>query len=213
MKVAVVIPCHNVEPYVEAAVRSVLAGSHHDLDILAVDDGSTDGTRDVLSRLQEENPGCFRWTAQENKGACAARNAGVAATQGEYVQFLDADDALFPDKIGRQLSLASGHDLVIGAYRNVFPDGRPDQDVLPITGDAWEALVRARLGTTSANLFRRDALLRAGGWDERLKSSQDYELMFRMMANGASVAFDPIVGCRILKRSMGSITRTDERGN
>lgn len=213
MKVAVIIPCHNVGSYVEAAIRSALASSHSDLDILAVDDGSTDGTRSVLDRLKQENPGRFRWIAQQNRGACAARNAGVSATQGGYIQFLDADDVLFPGKIERQLALASDHDLVIGAYRNVFPEGRPDQDVLPIADDAWEALIRARMGTTSANLFRRDALVRAGGWDERLKSSQDYELMFRMMANGASVTFDPHVGCAILKRSSGSITRTDERGN
>ncbi|MBK6831556.1 MAG: glycosyltransferase family 2 protein [Flavobacteriales bacterium] len=101
------IPCYNVQAH-GVAVRSVFAQTHADLDIVAVDDGSTDGTRAILQRLVTESSGRLRVISQANAGACAARNAGVAATRGEWIQFLDADDELLPDKIERQVGLAPG---------------------------------------------------------------------------------------------------------
>lgn len=213
MKVAVVIPCHNVESHVATALRSVLAQTHEELDIVAVDDGSTDGTHAVLERMVGESNGRLRVIAQANAGACAARNVGAGATQGAWIQFLDADDELLPDKIERQLALISGGaQVVIGGYRNRYADGRATT-VMPLVGDPWEALLRTRMGTTSANLFQRDALVSAGGWDESLRSSQDYELLFRLLKNGAKLAWDDGVRCEVLKRSKGSISRTDERAN
>lgn len=214
MKVAVVIPCHNVESHVATALRSVFAQTHGDLDIVAVDDGSTDGTRAVLQRMVVESAGRLRVIEQVNAGACAARNVGTEATQGAWIQFLDADDELLPDKIERQLALISGGtQVVIGGYRNRYADGRATTTVMPLIGDPWKALLRTRMGTTSANLFQRDALASAGGWDENLPSSQDYELLFRLMKNGANLAWDDGIRCEVLKRSKGSISRTDERAN
>lgn len=213
MKVSVVIPCFNVEQHVEQAVLTALGQTHAELEVIAVDDGSTDGTRKVLDRLAAENRGRMMVIGQPNRGACAARNTGTSVAQGEWVQYLDADDQLRSDKIERQLAIGADADVIVGSYVNRRTDGDDDAVVQPLKSDVWEALVRTRMGTTSANLFRRAAVLAAGGWNEDLRSSQDYELLFRLLKNGARVAWDTQVACTILKRAEGSISRTDMREN
>lgn len=213
MRVAVIIPCYNVEPHVAAALDSVLAQTHPDLEVLCVDDGSTDGTRQVIEDHARRNPGRIRTLHQANKGANAARNAGVAATTGEYIQFLDADDTIGPGKIAGQVDLVgTGADVVVGDFEQVMPDGML-LPALALHDRPWMALIRTRMGTTSSNLWSRSAVLRAGGWNEELASSQDYELLFRMLRNGASVAWDRQIGTRVLKRETGSISRTDVMRN
>ncbi|MBK9148781.1 MAG: glycosyltransferase family 2 protein [Flavobacteriales bacterium] len=215
MKAAVVIPCHNVAALMPRAIASLRDQGISRLEVIAVDDASTDGTLEALHGIASD--ACVRLRVialRERSGACAARNAGMAATDAEWVQFLDADDALRPGKILRQLALAEryGADAVAGAYSNRYEDGRAEE-VLPLGGDPWMALVRTRIGTTSANLFRRQAVLDAGGWDKGLRSSQDYELLFRMLKRDAVIAWDMEPGCEVLKRARGSISRTDEREN
>lgn len=213
MSVSVVIPCFNVEKHVEQAVLSAFRQTYTGLTVVAVDDGSTDGTRAVLERLSAAHRGRMMVIGQSNLGAAAARNAGTSVALGEWLQYLDADDELWPDKIERQLAIGASGDVVIGSYVNRRTDGSADVAVQPLASDAWEALVRTRMGTTSANLFRRAAVLNAGGWDEDLRSSQDYELLFRLLKSDARVTWDMQVGSTILKRAEGSISRTDVREN
>jgi glycosyltransferase involved in cell wall biosynthesis len=216
MKAAVVIPCHNVAALVPRAIASVRDQGIAGLEVIAVDDASTDGTLEALRSISSDACMQLRVIAlHDRSGACAARNAGLAATDAEWVQFLDADDALRPGKILRQLSIAQRDkaDAVAGAYINRYEDGRADEEVRPLEGDPWMALVRTRIGTTSANMFRKQAMLDAGGWDEGLRSSQDYELLFRMLKRNAVIAWDMEPGCEVLKRTRGSISRTSEREN
>ncbi len=215
MRVAVIMPCRNVTQYVDASVRSALMQEGVDLQLIAVDDGSTDGTIERLRALESAHPGAMHVITSGQSGACAARNAGLRHTDAPLVRFLDADDALLPGALQRQGALMqrTGADVVAGAYVKRYPDGRPEEVETPWTGDAWEGLVRTRLGTTSANLFRREAVLAAGGWDESLRSSQDYELLFRMLKRGARVVVDETPSAIVLKREQGSISRTDERAN
>lgn len=215
MTVAVIIPCYNVEHHVEVAVRSVMDQTYPAVDVVAIDDGSTDGTLTKLAELERTYKGRFRFAAGPRLGACAARNRGLAMTSGEYVQFLDADDAILADKLHRQKDLAKSlgnPDLIVGDFRNVFENGR--EDTIVGAGERpWMALIRTQLGTTSANLFKRSALEAVGGWNEAQVSSQDYELMFRMLAHGATVGWDPHVSSLVLKRTHGSISRTGQRDN
>ena len=216
MKAAVVIPCHNVAALVPRAIASVRDQGIAGLEVIAVDDASEDGTLEALRAISSDAYVKLRVIAlTKRSGACAARNAGLAATDAEWVQFLDADDALRPGKILRQLAIAQRDkaDAVAGTYINRYEDGRIDEEVRPLGGDPWMALVRTRIGTTSANLFRRQAVLDAGGWDKSLRSSQDYELLFRMLKRDAVIAWDMEPGCEVLKRARGSISRTDEQAN
>ncbi|MBL7950709.1 MAG: glycosyltransferase family 2 protein [Flavobacteriales bacterium] len=216
MLVAVVIPCFNVAPYVERAIRSACEQTHPEVEVILVDDGSSDGTRAIIERVAAECSSSrpMRIMLREHGGACAARNAGLGVTSAPYIQFLDADDMLLPGKIAGQVRLVQANGdvgVIAGGYRNRWDDDRT-LDVHPV-GDAWTALVRGSAGTTSANLWSREAVLAAGGWDERLASSQDHELIFRMLRNGSDYAIDERVETIILKRSSLSISRTDPLGN
>jgi glycosyltransferase involved in cell wall biosynthesis len=215
MRIAVVIPCYNVEKYVEDAVRSVWSQEGVEPDVVAVDDGSTDATPRILEQLVAERPHHLRVLSQPNRGANAARNAGLAETSGEYVQFLDADDRLLSGKLARQAALAvrSGRPvMVVGAYRKCWPDGRT-QEVLPSGDDAWSAWVGLQLGTTSANLWQREALQAAGGWKEDQASSQDYELAHRLFIHGGTIVMDDTLGTIVNRRTHGSISASDTVGN
>lgn len=211
MKVSVVIPCHNVEGLVEHALDSVLAQDHPTLEVILVDDGSTDGTIAVIDRYVHRFPDRFQLIVQANQGAAAARNVGLKTCTGDYVQFLDADDVIFPDKISGQVRLVEEQglpDLVVGDYEQVMPNGLL-LTVRALHDKPWAALIRTRKGTTSSALWKRETLMQLGGWNEALASSQDYELMFRLLKHGGQVAWDRRVRTQVLKRPSGSISQTD----
>src|SRR5262249_23976964 len=97
--VSVIIPTYNCARYIATAVESVLAQRLEDQEILVIDDGSTDTTRETLARFGEK----IHYIYQTNSGVSLARNRGLAVASGRYVAFLDSDDAWYPNKIHRQL--------------------------------------------------------------------------------------------------------------
>lgn len=210
-----IIPCHNVEAHLERAIGSVLAQEHTDLEIICVDDGSTDGTAALLQEHAARHPDRIRVLHQENRGASAARNAGMRVSTAEYLQFLDADDMLAPSKIALQVKLITADerpDLIVGDYETVMPDGL----LLPVEaihGREWLGLIRTRLGCTCSNLWRKQAVEAAGGWPENLGSSQDYTLMFGMLRNGCTVVWDRLDRTIIFKRETGSISQSGIAAN
>lgn len=213
-EVTVVIPCLNAESVVEEAVRSALEQTIVPAEIICIDDGSTDSTPQILERLAIEHRGRVSVLRQPRSGACAARNKGLYRASTEYIQFLDADDLLLPRKLEHQLAFSSGNnkvDVVAGSFVRHRLDGSRNAFVMwPM--DPWAALPQVRLGITSANLFRKEAVERAGGWDEDSKSSQEYELMFRMLQDGCSVAFD-VEPLTIIRQQARSITASNRQAN
>ncbi|MEM1116390.1 MAG: glycosyltransferase family 2 protein [Bacteroidota bacterium] len=189
--VSVVIPCYNAEAFVAEAVASAVAQTVPPVEVVCVDDGSTDDTLGALRRLEAEHP-TVRVRTGPNGGPSAARNRGLAEAQGDYIQFLDADDLLAPTKLEHQASLveaAEGRpDLVAAAYLRTWADGREQR--VEVGEDPWTALVEARLGITSSNLWRRESVIDTGGWREGMDISEDPELMFRLLRSGASVLRD-----------------------
>ena len=215
MKVSIVIPCYNVAEHLQVCLRSALASSYEDIEIICIDDGSLDDTHRVIEHFVERFPRKIRSERGMNKGASAARNRGLSLATGEYIQFLDSDDVLMTSKISQQMTLAADAgwaDLVVGDHEKKFMDGTRSE-VRALVGDPWMALIRTELGTTSANLWKKSLLEKIGGWDEDQKSSQDYKLMFRMLCENANVVFDPSFNALILKREKGSISRTGQMNN
>lgn len=207
--VSVVIPSYNAEAFVDRAVASALAQTASPLEVICIDDGSADGTLGVLRRAEADHPGRVTVLAGPNRGACAARNRGLAAASGAYVQFLDADDTLAPEKIERQLRVAetASADLVVGPYERRGFWGKSDE-AFPDVEDPWVSLFTVRLGITSANLYRRAAVEAVGGWDEGLASAQDADLALRLLQHGASVASSPDVDT-LVTRHEGSVWNRD----
>ena len=218
MRISIVIPCYNVEQYVQRAVESALAQTYRDSEIICVDDGSSDGTLQVLKELRERHPDRITVIEQENRGACAARNAGLERSTAEYVQFLDADDVILPRKLEHQAALAIENGmpgLIVGSSRTLSSDGKELYRTVQENGDRdpWLDLMAHKLNVTSANLWRSDAVKQAGGWNEALGSSQEYDLMFRMLKNGARIIFDREILTQIHRRQGGSISQTNVRRN
>jgi len=113
--VSVVIPCYNAERWVGRAIESVLAQEGVTVEVIVIDDGSTDGSVDVLRRYEDR----IHWETDPNRGACAARNRGLALARADYVMFLDADDYLLPaclSELRRQSALDDADAAVGSAY-------------------------------------------------------------------------------------------------
>ena len=191
--VSVVIPCFNAAAFVEEAVASVTAQTHAPAEIIAVDDGSTDDTPAVLESLRRNSPIPFQVISGPNEGPSAARNRGLARARGTWIQFLDADDVLAPGKFRHQLALAASANPTPAFIAAVFwavdlVSGHARISLL--AEDPWVGLITASFGITSSNLWHAEAVRRAGGWSREMHTSEDPELMFRLLGDGGSVVRD-----------------------
>lgn len=163
-KVSVIVPVYNVERYLEKCVRSVLAQSERDFELLLVDDGSPDGCGALCDRLAEEDSR-IRVIHQENMGLGGARNTGIEKARGEWLLFVDSDDWIEPDTLEKALAAGEREkaDLVLFAFRSVTEEGKtvqifredmPKEEALRIPEHrdifltapcAWDKLYRAEL--------------------------------------------------------------------
>lgn len=215
MTVSVVIPCFNVEQHVASCLRSVLEQDAEVQEIICVDDGSSDATVKIIRALQKEHPGRITLLEGAHRGASTARNTGMAAATATYIQFLDADDVLLPDKLSGQLALLATHsepDLIVGDYI-VQHAGDRKEAVHALVDAPWMGLIKTRIGSTCSNLWKRSAVQQAGGWNEQLASSQDHELLFRMLRGGCTVAYDTRTCTVVDKARPGRISVADNTGN
>ncbi len=196
---SVVIPTHESRDLVVAAIRSVLAQSDQDFEVVVIDNGSTDGTRDAVGELGDSRI-TYRW--QEDSGLPAdSRNQGIALARGEWIAFLDADDAWLPQKLTRvraALQADSGLDALCHDVRITGPlaehlgerayrlDDRPIWDQL---------LYRGNFFTTSAMTVRTSAIRAVGGFDTRADyfTVEDYDLWLRLAASGSRFGVVPEV--------------------
>lgn len=187
--VSVIIPAYNAEAYVEDAVTSALDQSYPLRETVCVDDGSTDGTLEVLRGLESQHPEQVHVLTGPNRGASAAR--GMQRATGEYLQFLDADDVLLPKKLERDMSvLGDNHEaLLFGSFEAFKDETKTDVVDTFVSDDPWVCLAKDNFGFTSSDLFRADAVEQVGGWDEQRPFNQEYDLIARMLMDGADVAF------------------------
>lgn len=184
-RVSVILPAYNAGPYLDAALASVLRQDERALEIVAVDDGSTDDTPARLAAWAAREPR-LRVVRQANAGPAAARNRGLAEALGEVVGFIDADDLWPADKLGHQLARLDGAptlDAVSGFtcyFDRAGPDGlEPAADARRVT------LFHVHLG---ASLFRRAALQALGDFDPARRFSEDHDLWLRLREGGRRFA-------------------------
>ncbi|MFC1680654.1 glycosyltransferase family 2 protein [Pseudomonadota bacterium] len=201
--VSVVIPCFNVEQYIRDCLDSVLRQTYSELEIICVDDGSTDATVVILETYGKH----IRLILSDHRGASSARNLGLAQANGKYIQFLDADDLLLADKISHQVALfesTPGACFIAGKYSRQGLDGLLDEVELR-SGDPWVSLAISRMGITSSNFWRKCVLEAVNGWDENARSSQEANLMFRILQLHREVIFDTQCLTIVRDRHRGSI--------
>jgi glycosyltransferase involved in cell wall biosynthesis len=201
-RVSVIVPAFNAGPYVTDAVTSALAQTHRPHEVIVVDDGSTDDTRERLRAFD----GQVQVLTQANRGAAAARNRGVAAARGEWIAFLDADDLWLPTKLDRQLAAVGACAISHTASWRFGPTLGGDVAVTwPPSWAAGAVLDRLVLGnfiTTSSVIVRRDAVLAVGGFDEQLRRVHDWHLWLRLCRHHVlGYVREPLVRRRIHRAS------------
>ncbi|MHB1145653.1 MAG: glycosyltransferase [Thiobacillus sp.] len=185
--ISVVMPCHNAAPYVEEAIASVLGQSYPQVELIVVDDGSTDGSTEILQRLTTENPERITLVCQNRTGPFAARNRALAHANGNYIAFLDADDTWHPDALRRMHSaLTADHaDIAYCGWQAIGVAATDPNPHIPPVLDAGEAVghfLEHNPWPINSMLIRRPLIDELRGFSERAPTAMDHDLWLRMLA-------------------------------
>lgn len=184
-KVSVVIPTYNRSSFVLDAIRSVTDQQYEPLEILVIDDGSTDDTKEKLAHLNAQD--VIRYIYQHNQGRSAARNKGISLATGDFIAFLDSDDLFEPGKLAKQVEFFANHPqvgLVHGGYVKFDESGKD----LGYRNTSWFSgwiypkmlLVWYTLLATPTVMVRKAALEEVGGFDESFVIAEDLDLWRRI---------------------------------
>ena len=180
---SVIVPTYNGEDYLSAALESIVAQSDPNIEVIVVDDGSTDRSADILKGFTDSR---LTILTQKNRGVLAARNAGLAAATGEYIAFLDADDTWRPDCLEKLHRALTEHPECVLAYCGWQNIGLPGNRGNPFIPPDYEVDNKAELLLDDCRwpihgaLTRRDAIVAAGGFDPTFPTAEDYWLWLRI---------------------------------
>ncbi|WP_050929916.1 glycosyltransferase family 2 protein [Aestuariivita boseongensis] len=218
--VSVIIPTYNRAGTILRSIQSVLAQDYQNLEVIVVDDGSTDQTQNILSSVADERVRLI--VHEKNRGVGAARNSGIFAAAGDLVAFQDSDDEWLQGKLSSQVEkiLEIGEQCVLvycvkivygrdaayrrGPRRAACVPG-PEEKIL--SGDIRKRLWRDNLISTQTMLVRTQALREIGGFDERLFNSEEWDLAIRLSSLGIFAFVDePLVNTYIQKDSISTLS-------
>lgn len=195
-RLSIIIPVYNAEDYLDRCLSSILDQGFTSYEVILVDDGSTDSSALICDRYSATDPR-FRTLHKPNGGVSSARNAGLELAKGEYVMFVDSDDALLPYALDDIMDDVAGEDMVVAGYA-VFMGGVPIRNVHPAAALSYKGIEYARffqenlrrncemLDAPWAKLFRRKAI-GAVRFNEDLCYAEDKLFVFSVMARCASI--------------------------
>ncbi len=194
--ISVIIPAYNTKRYLGEAIESALGQTYPAVEIIVVDDGSTDNTKDIAHSYWKE--GKIKYIHQENKGLSAARNAGIRAAQGEYIALLDSDDIFLPSKLERQVAHLKAHPACGISYCDIyhFYEEEPDR-LLKLQykyysgDDFFPHLLWKNFINPLSVVLRRQVFDQCGYFNEAMRRSEDWEYWVRAAHRGARFCFMP----------------------
>lgn len=212
VKVSILIPCYNNAEWIAKAIESALGQTHQPVEVIAYDDGSSDESTQVMAAFGDR----IRWESGPNRGGNHARNRLLEMATGEWVQFLDADDALAPTKVADQLALVEqGVDAVYGCVTLQFWDGdvlEREEVMRPDTAlDPYGQWIAWHLAQTGAVLWKADALRSIGGWNEAYPCCQDNEVCLRALKAGLAFRHSSDAGALYRMWSGATVSRKDPK--
>lgn len=185
--VSIIVPVYNGSKYIKTAIESIFEQTYSNYEVIVVDDGSTDNTREILKPYEDR----IYYLYQANEGSASARNLGIKVAKGELIAFLDADDYWsIPEKLTRQVACFNNEPMlgcVNTGWRIVNGDNEHIKTVQPwhkapeLNLETW---LKRKCVRTSAMIFRREWLEKVGGFDEELKQSHDVDLILRLSLAG-----------------------------
>jgi glycosyltransferase involved in cell wall biosynthesis len=185
-KISVITPVLNGERFLFSAIESILNQTFGDFEVLIIDDGSTDGTPEVIEQLKKSDPR-IRSYRTEGLGVAPASNLGIRKAKGEFIAKVDADDLTLPDRFEKQIRFFSNNPdcVVVGGQCELIDDvGRPLGPMpLPTDHDAIDALLLGGRGSAILQpcaMFRTDAIRQVGMYDESLYLAEDHDLFLKL---------------------------------
>lgn len=205
--VSVIVAVHNLEDFVGEAVQSALAQQGVDVDVIVVDDASTDRSPARVRAL--DDPRVTLLVLDENRGVAAARNRGLALARAPWVQFLDADDLLAPGKLAAQLDAAGDLDVIAGGWIEQRDGGGRATRLQPEFDFAAPAFAQILSGNPfpiHALLVRRELALAVGGFDAAV-FHEDWDFWLKIAARGAR--FGHVPGATVVYRIRGQSRSSD----
>ena len=202
-RVSVIIPTYNRARFVGEAIESALAQTYRNMEVIVIDDGSTDNTQDVLKKYE----GRICSISQNNAGVSSARNTGIKAASGDWIAFLDSDDVWLPQKLSLQMTEIKNHRNVCAHISNV--------SLVKVTGecsnhftncgdryfsfkDSIRHLMYHHIFLTGA-VFRKASIINAGYFNENLKMWEDFDLALRMTEQGPWFVTDTVLS-KVIRR-------------
>lgn len=220
--VSILIPCYNSSGYVEKTLDSVLAQTYTNWECIIVDDHSIDNSLEIIKPYIEKQPDKIKLFPNTRKGACSARNVAFKYSKGDYIQYLDADDLLSPNKIEEQLKLFSqfGENILVNCKWGRFtvekelvkwekqPIDKDYNNPIEWLTDSW---MGSGMAQTATWLTPRHLIEKAGLWDETLQINQDGEFFCRVLMHAQSIRFAPNAGVYYRSGISGSITQSNRQ--
>jgi glycosyltransferase involved in cell wall biosynthesis len=182
-RISIIMPCFNAETYIARGVESVLGQTFQDIEVIIINDGSTDSSHEIISRFTDQR---LKIISQENRGVSASRNRGLEAATGELIAFLDADDTwdrTCLEKLYGALKASPDAAASYCGWQNIgLPGGKGNPYVPPdyeVEGK-FEHLLKSCPWPIHAALTRRSAIEEAGQFDERFSNAEDYGMWLKM---------------------------------
>ncbi len=196
--VSAVVPAYNCSKTIERCINSLLNQTIPPKEIIIVNNNSIDNTGELIQKLQNIHPDTIILLDEKKQGAPATRNCGLEKATGKWIQFLDADDEILPDKLEHQLILISDQleaDVILGSHKTFYKtrNGLTGSYIKKVNKPVELGFLTYSSGHTCANLWRRKALNDVGNWDEQLDSAQEYNLMWKLYLNKSTFVFDHVV--------------------
>lgn len=194
--VSICVPCHNAERTLRGTVEALLGQTYENVDVVVVDDASTDGSREILAAFD----GRIRWEAGPERGQSGAVNRAFELSRGEYIKFHDADDLMDPETVARQVVTAQANPgaVVYGPWRLVWHnDERPDgvelrqREAVPEGADVLEMHLRGWFCPPLSYLWPRCVVERLRGWDVGLHADKDADFAMRALLAGVRFVYCP----------------------
>lgn len=197
--VSIIIPCHNAECFVAETIQSSLGQSYANCEIIVIDDGSTDRSYEIIGGFGDR----IQHLKSINKGGSSARNLGLQKAKGSFIQFLDSDDLMAPDKIEKQLANIESHQNWISTcpyvdFEDSISEVHASIDRSPLTDshDPFDWIIErisshsSKASVAHSFLTPRELIGRAGPWNENLKINQDGEFFTRVLLQAEEIRFE-----------------------
>lgn len=217
-KVSILIPLYNSESFISETIQSALNQTWANIEIIIVDDGSTDNSYQIAKSYKSEKVKVYQ---QENSGACVARNLAFKKSSGGYIQYLDADDLLAPDKIEKQMQLFEqyGKNIITSGiwgrfyqsiknvkweYQTINKDYSSPINCLT---DMWNGL---GMMAQHAWLIPQHLIEKAGPWNERLNINQDGEFFSRVLIQASAIKYCDNVKVYYRSGNTGSVSQSNK---